>query len=1169
MLEMLKRFTVLSFLVAWPVVGEALQPEQLAENWRWRRFDREEGLQGSIFAIGRDRDDFIYAGTNRGLLRYNGFVWTPLQSNEPFDAGPIVKIVESGGNLYAATRSEVWIARYGLELHRLLAGGRLILAAGPLGGVYAVDMDTRIHYHLEKEVKSQIDEGLPLPEDEIFDYVVDDRRIHWLATREGPYRRDIRSRFRWQLDPELGSDLRGHPCIRLFLVKRQTVTRTPYSAPVPPGLLSFELWGLFERMQNSQNEADGRYILAKRGESGWAITTIDSSRPAIADLVLDGRGSYIAASEEGKVYISEDGKDWVPAPVLGIGSVVLSGGLVDQHGYLWFRAGNSAIGRFDGLSRRWQRYWKGLGLPSNNILSLLESSDGRVWAGTENGVFCYLPELPNEPIAYRMVGTTPLKSVTGIAEDRTGKIWISSSEAFKGTFFFEEGTWHRFESGERRTGSLPAVTDHQIRRIVTDRNGDLWFLSAWEPRRGRQGPSSDSERDPNYLIYRYSASIYTVSNFRAVELPYGPASDVLVSQDKAFWIGTDEGLLRTTSAEKELRRYTEEQGLRSSRIWAIAESADGSIWVCYDPSAASGVTRIRGEEVKTFDERDALASPNARSIASSISPEGSSTWFGTDRGIIRFDGDCWYNYPIPSLDRQPIGVWPLAITGMHSPGDAFEEDSILVGTVGHGIFRFRLDDRRRPRITRIEVSRTLENVMTFRWDGRDFKNETPPDELQFRIQVDNQPWTPFGPEREMTMANLEPGEHTFFVEMRDRDGNSNREQYFRTFLIPKLSATFLSPVLLAVLGGAGGALALAALVVGFLWRSLRRASSAGSPVDAGFIFASFPGAVLVLDVEGKIRKLTGSRPDVLGLSPPPADELRGCSAEILPLFQSEPAKSALRRLLGGENILLNAVPIGTGGHFADVIGFPLRFTRGRGKERPVAAILAEDVTSERSSRDLRERSQRLAALQDLSSRISGELTAEENPHTLRLLEDLRRFARPEESTGSREPLVLGEMVESLLGKLAVRDDGIPPIEIPPGVEVNLSSQTELWSVPGDCEEMRRALKEILRNAADSMPDGGLLTVRLRNRRIESDPGDLAGGAYVEVEVQDSGPGISPTELRKIFDPFFSTKPRDRARGVGLSMAYGIIRRHRGDIRIVSTPGAGTIATIYLPADPRL
>ena len=140
----------------------------------------------------------------------------------------------------------------------------------------------------------------------------------------------------------------------------------------------------------------------------------------------------------------------------------LADGVLDPQGWLWFRAGTAAIVRFDGLSRRWERTSKGLGLPSNSVLALLEASDGRLWAGTENGVYAYPAGGDGEPEVYRSVGGVALRSVTGLAEDRSGKVWISSSEAFAGTFFFENGSWSRFdqpdpgEDPDRAIGARPS-----------------------------------------------------------------------------------------------------------------------------------------------------------------------------------------------------------------------------------------------------------------------------------------------------------------------------------------------------------------------------------------------------------------------------------------------------------------------------------------------------------------------------------------------------------------------------------------------------------------------------------------------------------------------------------------------------------------------------------------
>ena len=97
-----------------------------------------------------------------------------------------------------------------------------------------------------------------------------------------------------------------------------------------------------------------------------------------------------------------------------------------------------------------------------------------------------------------------------------------------------------------------------------------------------------------------------------------------------------------------------------------------------------------------------------------------------------------------------------------------------------------------------------------------------------------------------------------------------------------------------------------------------------------------------------------------------------------------------------------------------------------------------------------------------------------------------------------------------------------------------------------------------------MPDGGRLSVRMSNRRLES-AGDLAPGRYVEISISDVGGGMDLQHVERVFDPFFSTKARDRHRGLGLTVAYGLIYQSGGDILVESNAGSGTRVRIFLPA----
>ena len=121
----------------------------------------------------------------------------------------------------------------------------------------------------------------------------------------------------------------------------------------------------------------------------------------------------------------------------------------------------------------------------------------------------------------------------------------------------------------------------------------------------------------------------------------------------------------------------------------------------------------------------------------------------------------------------------------------------------------------------------------------------------------------------------------------------------------------------------------------------------------------------------------------------------------------------------------------------------------------------------------------------------------------------------------------------------------------------------LAAIDADEVQMTQVLNNLLLNAAQAMPHGGVVTVRARDLRLDEAASGLAPGRYVEISVRDGGVGIPRENLGRIFDPFFTTK--QRGRGLGLSTAYSIVKQHGGRIEVESTPGAGSTFTVILPA----
>ncbi len=161
-------------------------------------------------------------------------------------------------------------------------------------------------------------------------------------------------------------------------------------------------------------------------------------------------------------------------------------------------------------------------------------------------------------------------------------------------------------------------------------------------------------------------------------------------------------------------------------------------------------------------------------------------------------------------------------------------------------------------------------------------------------------------------------------------------------------------------------------------------------------------------------------------------------------------------------------------------------------------------------------------------------------------------------------------VGSLKGLIQRIVEDIPK---PSQILVNLRLEEDLWPANYNLQQIYTALRNVLINAAEAMPNGGLLTVQAQNVPLadSGECGDLSlkKGDYVKIEIQDSGTGIPDEILPHIFDPYFSTKdtPWKKGTGMGLATADAIIRKHNGAIAAASLPGEGTRFTIYLPAEP--
>jgi PAS domain S-box-containing protein len=348
------------------------------------------------------------------------------------------------------------------------------------------------------------------------------------------------------------------------------------------------------------------------------------------------------------------------------------------------------------------------------------------------------------------------------------------------------------------------------------------------------------------------------------------------------------------------------------------------------------------------------------------------------------------------------------------------------------------------------------------------------------------------------------------------------------------------------------------------------------------IIQSSPNAIIGADMEGKIIICNKGLEETLGYS---ADDMMG--QDVRRMYNDNMAYEVMRMMrsqeYGGQG-KLRTYPI----TFMHKNGTPVEGTLSASiiyddHGRELASVgffvdLGERLEMERKLRRTQEQllqSEKLAAMGRLTSQLAHELNnplygimntlelmkTEIKPEnkrrrlldmslseTMRLADMLRKmlsFSKPDQE--QRAPVDINTIVDEIM---LLHEKQLREVDI----KIELDFAKGLKPVLASKNHLRQVFLNMVSNAKDAMPNGGLLKV------VTS-----GNGAHVRVEISDTGTGIKPEHLDHIFDSFFTTKT-DSGRGVGLglSVCYGFIKDHGGDIQVESSWGQGTTFKIILP-----
>lgn len=264
--------------------------------------------------------------------------------------------------------------------------------------------------------------------------------------------------------------------------------------------------------------------------------------------------------------------------------------------------------------------------------------------------------------------------------------------------------------------------------------------------------------------------------------------------------------------------------------------------------------------------------------------------------------------------------------------------------------------------------------------------------------------------------------------------------------------------------------------------------------------------------------------------------------------------------------------------------------RNEGEAVMIRGILHDETEAHKMREEL-VRIQRLESMSDLAGGVAHDFNnilaaIMANASMLELhLEDAEQRVYTERIQASVESAsrLTGQLLEFARGSLrktelvdlsALVNDTLLILErsVDPDIIVHRQLDEDLPPVEGDPGRLQQILLNLLVNARDALAEGGVITIRTAR---SCPPMDQTGGAivsgrptastWIRMTVSDTGCGMDEATRKRIFEPFFTTKGRAKGTGLGLAVAYGVVRDHGGTIRVESAPGHGTTFDVFLPA----
>jgi PAS domain S-box-containing protein len=883
---------------------------------------------------------------------------------------------------------------------------------------------------------------------------------------------------------------------------------------------------------------------------------------AINALAADGSGSLYLGTTRGLLIIDERGDRHLVDRDSGLQDDFIHALITDYEGNLWLgteigavRLGSHNAMIFDDQGE----------LPSPWAWSIMEAGDGSIWVTTERGVVRYqdgvfLPQ--HLPLVPRDAGVSPAL----VAHD--DNIWLGMSNL---------GLLRTGPGGDRLFTSEDGLPHDSITALFEDSRGRIWAGMVFGGARieGDQVTNLAQEGLGEIYVSQYVEGpdgriwaatdqgifVHDGASFSCIvptrKLSYMDPICLLFTASGELLVGTNGMGVVLLEGNGVRRPEGFPPELNSAIVWALTPGPGGRLWI----GTNQGPWLCQGGRCRNVFVEIGLPAAEITSPQAIVTDRAGNVWFGCDRGVIRLDP--------AALDQGTVLRYPrLRITGVRVNGlETPLADEIVLGS----------------------HKDTLEIDFQF----YSFRN---PGQARYRYRLaglESGAWSSWFPHRSLSLYRLPPGRYQF--ELEGISSYGERAVCDGTFAlrVPR-------PFHMTWTFRLGLVLLLAALVGLFLHLRQRRFAAERARLESQVEQRTRQ----FVESEKKYRSLVELSPLAIAIHRQQRFLLSNRQMELLTGWDGreltgQPIQVIVPRNLE-EKLVQEARQRESGGEPAN--NYEIDLLNRDGSRRTVQvfsrrisfedqpAVMTQflDITDQKSLEAQFLRVQRMEAVGRLAGSIAHDfnnlltvimgytelsladpelnqklrrhlsMIADTTKRARKLTRALLAFSR--QQVINLQPVDPNLVVEGFTTMLRQLIGETFTFDVQPGADIRT-----VFADPGQLEQV---LMNLCINARDAMPDGGSITIKTCNRDISAEYAEnhhwAAEGEYVCIQISDTGIGMTPETMVRIFEPFFSTKPQGEGTGLGLSTVFGIVKQHQGLIDVNSRPGKGSTFSIYVP-----